>query len=141
MPANPIWQLQAREDPLLIYEFVGLDNPAAAEPLVHIDRGENDSADPSSTNGATPTGYPARCATPALDSARAARFAMIPDYSYEFGQGLLSLPPSCGRLRPFSNRIFQLSPYRHDQLPRHLFHPPQLGWRVAVYVRPSVSTP
>jgi toxin ParE1/3/4 len=33
MPANLIWRSQAREDLLLIYEFVGLDNPAAAERL------------------------------------------------------------------------------------------------------------
>ena len=51
-------------------------------------------------------------------------FAMIPGHSYEFGQDLLSLPPSCGRLIPFSNRIFQLSPCRHAQLPRHLLHHP-----------------
>jgi toxin ParE1/3/4 len=34
MPANLIWRSQAREDLLLIYEFVGLDNPAAAERLL-----------------------------------------------------------------------------------------------------------
>src|SRR6202035_4061722 len=33
MAANLIWRPQAREDLLLIYEFVGLDNPAAAERL------------------------------------------------------------------------------------------------------------
>ena len=33
MAANLIWRSQAREDLLLIYEFVGLDNPAAAERL------------------------------------------------------------------------------------------------------------
>jgi plasmid stabilization system protein ParE len=30
MAANLIWRPQAREDLLLIYEFIGLDNPAAA---------------------------------------------------------------------------------------------------------------
>jgi plasmid stabilization system protein ParE len=33
MPANLTWRSQAREDSLLIYEFIGLDNPAAAERL------------------------------------------------------------------------------------------------------------
>jgi toxin ParE1/3/4 len=33
IPANLIWRSQAREDLLLIYEFVGLDNSAAAERL------------------------------------------------------------------------------------------------------------
>jgi len=51
-------------------------------------------------------------------------FAMIPGYAYELGQDLSSLPPPCGRLIPFSNRIFQLSACRHAQLPRHLLHHP-----------------
>lgn len=33
MAANLIWRPQAREDLLVIYEFIGLDNPSAAERL------------------------------------------------------------------------------------------------------------
>jgi toxin ParE1/3/4 len=33
MAANLIWRPQAREDLLVIYEFIGLENPAAAERL------------------------------------------------------------------------------------------------------------
>jgi toxin ParE1/3/4 len=33
MAANLIWRPQAREDLLVIYEFIGLDNPPAAERL------------------------------------------------------------------------------------------------------------
>jgi toxin ParE1/3/4 len=33
MAAKLIWRPQAREDLLVIYEFIGLDNPAAAERL------------------------------------------------------------------------------------------------------------
>jgi plasmid stabilization system protein ParE len=34
MPANLIWRQEAREDLLLIYEFIGFDNRAAAERLL-----------------------------------------------------------------------------------------------------------
>jgi plasmid stabilization system protein ParE len=33
MAASLIWRLQARENPLLIYEFIGLENRTAAERL------------------------------------------------------------------------------------------------------------
>ncbi len=33
MAANLTWRPQAREDLLIIYEFIGLDNPAVAERL------------------------------------------------------------------------------------------------------------
>ncbi len=33
MAANLTWRPQAREDLLIIYEFIGLENPAAAERL------------------------------------------------------------------------------------------------------------
>ena len=43
---------------------------------------------------------------------------MTPGYACELGQDLPSLPPIGGRLRPFSNRILELTTWCHTQLPQ-----------------------